>query len=166
VAARLIGTITKSSTALSDRDRLHDRVTLSVALIAVAGLVMIALFGCSNCAAASDTKTAEASTGHLSPVQCTAGAEILRAATESDANGNYVIQPGDQIAFVFYLNPEFNDDVAEKAERAELLARYRTVNPVRPGQTGLRKASMIGIWNARSCGVALQLAAAQSSCAV
>ncbi len=83
----------------------------SIALIAVAGLVMIALFGCSNRAAESDTKMAGAPVGHLSPEQCAARAEIHQAATESDANRAYVIQPGDKLALDLYLNPEFNDDV-------------------------------------------------------
>jgi polysaccharide export outer membrane protein len=44
------------------------------------------------------------------------GAEINQAATKSDANGNYVIQSGDQLALDFYLNPEFNDDVTVRPD--------------------------------------------------
>jgi protein involved in polysaccharide export with SLBB domain len=98
------------------RTRLRDCVMLGVALVALAGIVMIAALGCSDGAAESDTKSAQATAGHLSAEQCEAGAEIHEAATKSDAEGNYVIQPGDQVALDFYLNPEFNDDVTVRPD--------------------------------------------------
>lgn len=87
-----------------------------VGSVAFAALAMTAMPGCSNSAAESDTRTAGAARAHLSPQQCRAGAEIQQAATSTDANGNYVIQPGDQISLDFYLNPEFNDDVTVRPD--------------------------------------------------
>jgi polysaccharide export outer membrane protein len=116
VAAQLTKAIAVSPAALGGRGYLRDWIMLSIGLIAVAGFSMIALPGCSNSAAESDAKAPAATTGHLSPEQCAAGAEIHRAETESDADGNYVIQPGDQIALDFYLNPEFNDDVTVRPD--------------------------------------------------
>ncbi len=49
----------------------------------------------------------------LSPEQCVANAEVERAASADDS---YVIQPGDQLAIDFYLNPEFNDQVAVRPD--------------------------------------------------
>jgi protein involved in polysaccharide export with SLBB domain len=91
-------------------------VIFGVVRIAAASVVMIALFGCSNNSAQNDMRTGEATTRHLSPDQCTAGAAIQQAATKSDSDGNYLIQPGDQIALDFYLNPEFNDDVTVRPD--------------------------------------------------
>jgi protein involved in polysaccharide export with SLBB domain len=49
---------------------------------------------------------ANAAAGQLSPEQCAAGAAVTRAA---EADGSYVIQPGDELLINFYLNSEFDD---------------------------------------------------------
>lgn len=47
----------------------------------------------------------------VSPEQCAAGAAIHSAALSSNDDQSYRIQPGDELAIDFYLNPEFNDQV-------------------------------------------------------
>ncbi len=49
----------------------------------------------------------------MSPEQCDANARIQAA--ESDSGG-YRIQPGDQLDIAFYLNSEFNDEVAVRPD--------------------------------------------------
>lgn len=49
--------------------------------------------------------------GAVSPEQCVAGAAIHSAALSTDDDQTYRIQPGDELAIDFYLNPEFNDQV-------------------------------------------------------
>jgi protein involved in polysaccharide export with SLBB domain len=48
----------------------------------------------------------------LSPEQCANGAAIQSAAQAGADEHSYIIQPGDELAVDFYLNPEFNDQVA------------------------------------------------------
>jgi len=74
-------------------------------------------FGCAPAAQRGDlTPGARARTGApaLSPEQCEANAQIQRAAEAAD--DNYVIEPGDQLAIDFYLNPEFNDQVSVRPD--------------------------------------------------
>ncbi len=76
--------------------------------LGVFGLALCALTlcGCSAAASREDTQ-AGSKTANLSPEQCLNGAAIQAAADQQ----NYYIQPGDQLAINFYLNPEFNDEV-------------------------------------------------------
>jgi polysaccharide export outer membrane protein len=48
----------------------------------------------------------------VSPEQCENGAAIHSAALNGADENTYIIQPGDELAIDFYLNPEFNDQVA------------------------------------------------------
>lgn len=50
----------------------------------------------------------------MSPEQCMANAEIQQTAL-ADPN-SYIIQPGDDLSIDFYLNPEFNDQVAVRPD--------------------------------------------------
>ena len=71
-------------------------------------LCALALYGCSASASRGDTQNGSGSkAANLSPEQCLNGAAIQTAADQQ----NYHIQPGDQLAINFYLNPEFNDEV-------------------------------------------------------
>lgn len=79
--------------------------TLVTATIGLA-LVVLTVCGCSASASRGDTK-AGAQVARLSPEQCLNGAAIQ---TSNDER-NYHIQPGDDLALTFYLNPEFNDEV-------------------------------------------------------
>ena len=76
----------------------------------IAAIVTIALFGCAGKSDQSEINATKRASSHLSPEQCIAGAEIDETAAMSDPNGNYLIQPGDQLSVEFYLNPEFNDE--------------------------------------------------------
>ncbi|HVB79730.1 MAG TPA: polysaccharide biosynthesis/export family protein [Candidatus Binataceae bacterium] len=69
-------------------------------------LCALTLCGCSAAASRGDTRGG-ARTANLSPEQCMNGGAIQRV---SERQG-YYIQPGDQLAINFYLNPEFNDEV-------------------------------------------------------
>lgn len=69
-------------------------------------LCALLLCGCSASASRGDTKSAPA-TANVSPEQCLNGA-VIQASNDQQ---NYRIQPGDQLAINFYLNPEFNDEV-------------------------------------------------------
>jgi polysaccharide biosynthesis/export protein PslD len=77
-------------------------VTATVCL----ALVALAVCGCSASASRGDTK-AGSQVARLSPEQCLNGAVIQ---TSNDER-SYHIQPGDDLAITFYLNPEFNDEV-------------------------------------------------------
>src|SRR5262249_18720339 len=69
-------------------------------------LCAVVLYGCSASASRGDV-AAGAQTTNISPEQCMSGAAIQTASDQQ----NYHIQPGDQLAVNFYLNPEFNDEV-------------------------------------------------------
>jgi protein involved in polysaccharide export with SLBB domain len=90
----------------------HLMPALSMAQLGLArcALVVIACFiaGCSASASASrgDVK-GDPQTASLSPEQCLSAGAIQA----SNDPQNYHIQPGDQLAINFYLNPEFNDEV-------------------------------------------------------
>lgn len=108
--------ISASLSAPQQRKHRHTWISLLAGAIAIAGLLMIAAYGCSGSAEESDMKTAEAAGAHQSPEQCMNGARIQEAATRTNSAGEYVIQPGDQLALDFYLNPEFNDDVTVRPD--------------------------------------------------
>src|SRR5579885_240267 len=67
----------------------------------------VALTGCASSSSARGDVRAEQHATNLSPEQCQTDATIQTAADQQ----NYRIQPGDQLAINFYLNPEFNDQV-------------------------------------------------------
>lgn len=75
------------------------------------GLALCALvfYGCAASAsrASRGDTAAGPQTTNVSPEQCLSGAALQSAADQQ----NYHIQPGDQLAINFYLNPEFNDEV-------------------------------------------------------
>jgi polysaccharide biosynthesis/export protein len=100
------------------KTQLRSLLMPAVGVVAIAGLVTIALYGCASSSAAESDSPASASAAgsHLSAEQCEAGAQIQQAATHSDSAGNYVIQPGDELSLDFYLNPEFNDDVTVRPD--------------------------------------------------
>lgn len=87
---------------------------LTLATVGPIGLALCAfvLCGCSASASRGErgdsvgARPATAAT-NLSPEQCLSGAAIETANDQQ----NYHIQPGDQLAINFYLNPEFNDEV-------------------------------------------------------
>jgi protein involved in polysaccharide export with SLBB domain len=76
--------------------------------LALCRLVVIACFiaGCSASASRGDIK-GDSPTAGLPPEQCLSAGAIQ----VSNDPQNYHIQPGDQLAINFYLNPEFNDEV-------------------------------------------------------
>jgi polysaccharide export outer membrane protein len=83
----------------------------------IAAIVTITLLGCSEGTDEnSDVRAANRATSRLSPEQCAAGAQIDEAAAMSGPDGSYLIQPGDQLAVEFYLNPEFNDEVTVRPD--------------------------------------------------
>jgi protein involved in polysaccharide export with SLBB domain len=82
----------------------------------IAAIVTIALLGCSEGTDDADVRVANRATSRLSPEQCAAGAQIDEAAAMSGPDGSYLIQPGDQLAVEFYLNPEFNDEVTVRPD--------------------------------------------------
>jgi protein involved in polysaccharide export with SLBB domain len=89
----------------------YQAQTVLAVLLVLAWLAL--LWGCSSRAAGT-----EIAQGHgavpLSPDQCQANGEIQRAALGQPRpgyDGASVIEPGDQLAIDFYLNPEFNQDV-------------------------------------------------------
>jgi polysaccharide biosynthesis/export protein len=86
----------------------RPRLALPMGSLGVA-LFALVLHGCSASASASrgDTQAASQAAANSSPEQCLSGAVIQ---TSNDQQ-NYHIQPGDQLAINFYLNPEFNDEV-------------------------------------------------------
>lgn len=87
------------------RDGASPTLALSMRPIGLA-LCALVICGCSTSAPRGDVK-AGSETANLSPEQCLGGAAI-QAANDPQ---NYHIQPGDQLAVTFYLNPEFNDEV-------------------------------------------------------
>jgi len=72
------------------------------ALVVIAGVIA----GCSATASRGDIKGGSPTAG-MSPEQCLSAGAI----EASNDPQNYHIQPGDQLAVNFYLNPEFNDQV-------------------------------------------------------
>ena len=88
----------------------HLRLMLPVGALGVT-LCALVLYGCSASSSASSGSRGDTQAGaqvaNLSPEQCLNGGVIQ---TSNDQQ-NYHIQPGDQLAINFYLNPEFNDEV-------------------------------------------------------
>jgi polysaccharide biosynthesis/export protein len=86
----------------------RPRLTLPMGPLGVA-LCALLIYGCSASASRGDTQAGPqaANAANVSPEQCLSGAVIQ---TSNDQQ-NYHIQPGDQLAINFYLNPEFNDEV-------------------------------------------------------
>ena len=83
-------------------------------MLATSGLASIvcaavAFTGCASSSSASARGDVQADqhAANLSPEQCQTDATIQTAADQQ----NYRIQPGDQLAINFYLDPEFNDQV-------------------------------------------------------
>jgi len=84
----------------SNRMLTHSPGSLRLALCA------LVIAGCAASASRGDVKNASQAS-NMPPEQClSAGA--LQASNDPQ---NYHIQPGDQLAINFYLNPEFNDEV-------------------------------------------------------
>jgi polysaccharide biosynthesis/export protein len=83
--------------------RLALKLPMAVPGLALCGLVFC---GCSASAPRGDIKGAPQA-ANVSPEQCLSGA-VIQASNDQQ---NYHIQPGDQLAINFYLNPEFNDEV-------------------------------------------------------
>ena len=76
--------------------------------------VLIAVSLVSGCAANQDRGDLKGATdaAALSPEQCANGAAIMSAAQPGADEQSYTIQPGDELGVDFYLNPEFDDQVA------------------------------------------------------
>lgn len=89
---------------------LHQR---PVVVSAAFALLINALLIC-GCAANREHGDLQGATdaAALSPEQCENGAAIHSAALNGADEYSYIIQPGDELAVDFYLNPEFNDQVA------------------------------------------------------
>lgn len=116
MVAQFMNMIALPPTVHSRQRTSPNKVMPIVGLMAIAGLVTIALCGCSNSAEGTDTKAARQVGAHLSAEQCETGAQIQLAAAKSSADGSYVIQPGDQVSLDFYLNPEFNDEITVRPD--------------------------------------------------
>ena len=87
------------------KNGLRPRLMLSMGALGVT-LCALILYGCSASASRGETQAApQAAT--VSPEQCLNGGVIQTANDQQ----NYHIQPGDQLAISFYLNPESNDEV-------------------------------------------------------
>jgi protein involved in polysaccharide export with SLBB domain len=81
-------------------------------IIALAFLVCACLMaGCSTNDHRGDFANAS-EVGGLSAEQCEAEAAIHAAALHTTDENSYTIQPGDELAIDFYLDPEFNDQVS------------------------------------------------------
>lgn len=82
--------------------------------VALSLAVSLAIHGC---AAGNHDRRGDlagpAKTSALSPDECLANGQVEHAATSSTG---YVIQPNDQLAIEFYLNPEFNDNVTVRPD--------------------------------------------------
>jgi polysaccharide export outer membrane protein len=91
-----------------DGDRPNSVLAFSIGSVGLA-LCALVFCGCSTSAtrASHGDVPAGSQTTNVSPEQCLGGAAI-QAANDPQ---NYHIQPGDQLALNFYLNPEFNDEV-------------------------------------------------------
>ena len=85
----------------------------SVAAGAAFALLITAALIC-GCAANHENGDLQGATeaAAISPEQCETGAAIHSAALNGADEHSYMIQPGDELAVDFYLNPEFNDQVA------------------------------------------------------
>jgi polysaccharide biosynthesis/export protein len=90
--------------------RTKRRVSASVG--ATLGLLIAGslIGGCASNQEHGDTKGG-ADAGALSPEECAGGAAIQSAVQSGADEHTYMIQPGDELAVDFYLNPEFNDQV-------------------------------------------------------
>jgi polysaccharide biosynthesis/export protein len=83
-----------------------DRMlTLSLGPLVLA-LCALVIAGCAASASRGDVKNGSQAS-NMSPEQCLSAGAIQA----SNDPQNYHIQPGDQLAINFYLNPEFNDEV-------------------------------------------------------
>jgi len=78
---------------------------LSVGTVCVA--ICFGIYGCSASSGQRGDVGAHAHNADVAPEQCLTNAALQTAADQQ----NYHIQPGDQLAINFYLNPEFNDQV-------------------------------------------------------
>ena len=98
-----------STTARNIRAKHKGRVTAGAALVMLISTSLIC--GCAANRKHGDFQGATDAAA-VSPEQCESGAAIHHAALNGVDEYSYIIQPGDELAIDFYLNPEFNDQVA------------------------------------------------------
>jgi polysaccharide biosynthesis/export protein PslD len=88
---------------------------LKLRFLHTCGIIILALSALAICGCAAHNQrgdfAAPADVAAISPEQCETGAAIHRAALNSTDEHSYIIQPGDELAITFYLDPEFNDQV-------------------------------------------------------
>jgi protein involved in polysaccharide export with SLBB domain len=82
------------------------KLWLSVGTVCVA--VCAAIYGCAASSGQRGDVEGHAQNAGIAPEQCLTNAALQTASDQQ----NYHIQPGDQLAINFYLNPEFNDQVS------------------------------------------------------
>src|SRR5579863_2697867 len=98
-----------ASRARAMRAKRQRRVVVGAAMALLMSAPLIS--GCAMNRARGDLQCASNTTG-ISPEQCENGAAIHSAALNGVDEYSYIIQPGDELAIDFYLNPEFNDQVS------------------------------------------------------
>ena len=91
------------------RAKRQRRVVVGVAMALLMNASLIS--GCATNRQRGDLQGASDATA-ISPEQCENGAAIHSAALHGVDEYSYIIQPGDELAIDFYLNPEFNDQVS------------------------------------------------------
>src|SRR5579859_4033325 len=98
----------QSATPRSNRAKFIGPMKIGAMAAALVGASFIC--GCAANREHGDFKSATDDAA-LSPEQCANGAAIRSAAQSGADEHSYIIQPGDELAVDFYLNPEFNDQV-------------------------------------------------------
>jgi protein involved in polysaccharide export with SLBB domain len=88
-----------------------DRISNRARLIACAISIAVAFGGCSAHSNQSQNERDDFASKSMTPDQCAANAGIQQSAESAvQADADYRIQPGDQLALDFYMNSEFNDN--------------------------------------------------------
>lgn len=90
----------------------HGGPTLRFIRTLITVVAIFSLAGCAANAAHGDVR-ASSDASAMSPDACVANALLQ---PEQAPNGSYLIQPGDELAIDFYLNPEFNQDVTVRPD--------------------------------------------------
>ncbi|MBF6569744.1 MAG: polysaccharide biosynthesis/export family protein [Candidatus Binataceae bacterium] len=93
---------------LSHLDRETTTGFLSRVYLIPIMLFAITIAGCASTSQSEMELAHQPQAQSLSPAQC-AGNAALQAT--SDGNGQYLIQPGDELDISFYMSPEFDDNV-------------------------------------------------------
>jgi len=99
----------RKATPSAGRAQHQGRVMVGVALALLMNAPMI--YGCAANREHGDLQGARDAAA-VSAEQCESGAAVHSAALNGTDEYSYIIQPGDELAVDFYLNPEFNDQVS------------------------------------------------------